>query len=101
VRAVLKLDRTGALVVDKVARGRKKSLRAVADVFAERAADSADRTVVIAHADCEADAHALEKLLRARADIGEVAHIEVGPVIGAHTGPGMVACVFWGTERES
>ncbi len=100
VRPVLKLDRQGALVVDKLVRGRKKSLRAVADIFAERADDAADKTVVIAHADCEPDAHALETLLRAKADIGEVVHIEVGPVIGAHTGPGMVACVFWGTERE-
>jgi DegV family protein with EDD domain len=100
VRPVLKLDRHGALVIDKLARGRKKSLRSVADTFAERAADPAGKTVVIAHADCEPDAHALETLLRARADIGEVVHIEVGPVIGAHTGPGMVACVFWGTERE-
>ena len=100
VRPVLKLDRRGALVIDKLARGRRKSLRAVADIFAERIDGAAGQTVVIAHADCEPDAHALEELLRARADIGELVHIEVGPVIGSHTGPGMVACVFWGTERE-
>jgi DegV family protein with EDD domain len=100
VRPVLKLDREGALVIDKLARGRKKSLRAVADIFAERADHAGNKTVVIAHADCESDAHALEELLRARADVREVVHLEVGPVIGAHTGPGMVACVFWGMERE-
>jgi DegV family protein with EDD domain len=100
VRAVLKLDCDGALVIERVARGRKKSLRALADVFAKRAHAPAEKTVVIAHADSESDAHALEALLRSTVEIGEVVHIDVGPVIGAHTGPGMVACVFWGTERE-
>lgn len=101
VRPVLKLDGQGALVIDKVARGRKKSLRTVADVFVDRCEDAATRPVVIAHADCPDDARALESLLRDRCELGEVVHIGVGPVIGAHTGPGMVACVFWGREREA
>lgn len=100
VRAILKLDCDGALVIERVARGRKKSLRALAEIFAKRAHGPAENTVVIAHADSEADALLLETLLRANHEIGEVVHIDVGPVIGAHTGPGMVACVFWGTERD-
>jgi fatty acid-binding protein DegV len=28
--------------------------------------------------------------------VGDVLTLEVGPVIGAHTGPGMLAVVFWG-----
>ncbi len=99
VRPVLRLDRNGALVIDRVARGRKKSLRAVADVFAERVGPGETRTVVIAHADSPADADVLESLMRDRAELDEVVRIDVGPVIGAHTGPGMVACVFWGAER--
>jgi DegV family protein with EDD domain len=101
VRAILRLDRDGALVIERVSRGRKKSLRALADIFSKRAYLPAERTVVIAHADSEPDAHVLEALLRATSEIGEVVHIDVGPVIGAHTGPGMVACVFWGTERDA
>ena len=23
----------------------------------------------------------------------------IGPIIGSHTGPGMLALIFWGTER--
>jgi len=101
VRAILKLDRDGALVIERVTRGRKKSLRALAEIFGKRAHCPAENTVVIAHADAEPDAQVLEGLLRDTATIGEVVHIDVGPVIGAHTGPGMVACVFWGTEREA
>lgn len=99
VRPVLRFDTAGALVIDKVARGRKKSMRSLADAFAERADASAEATVAIGHAGCESDARVLEAMLRERADIGEVLHLEIGPVIGAHTGPGMVACAFWGRER--
>lgn len=101
VRPVLKLDREGALVIDRVTRGRKKSMRTVADIFAERAEVPDRRPVIIAHADCPDDARALEALLRDRCELSEVVHIGVGPVIGAHTGPGMLACVFWGKEREA
>lgn len=100
VRPVLKLSREGALVIDKAVRGRKKSMRAVADIFALRARGSENRTVVVAHGDVADDALALGAMLRERADIGEIVTIDVGPVIGTHTGPGMLAVVFWGQERE-
>jgi len=101
VRPVLRLDDKGALVIDKVVRGRKKSMRAVADTFLTRAESPEDRTVLVAHADCADDAAALEAMLRDRAEIGEVLTIDVGPVIGTHTGPGMLACVFWGAQRST
>lgn len=101
VRPVLKLSRDGALIIDKAVRGRKKSMRAVADVFAQRALGSASRTVIVAHADVAEDAAALGVMLRERADIGEIVTIDVGPVIGTHTGPGMLAVVFWGQERDT
>jgi len=100
VRPVLKLSREGALVIDKAVRGRKKSMRAVADIFAQRVLGSENRTVVVAHGDVADDALALGAMLRERADIGEIVTIDVGPVIGTHTGPGMLAVVFWGQERE-
>lgn len=101
VKPLLRVDGHGRLVVDRTVRGRKKSLRAVADAFAARAFDPSSHTVVIADADAEEDADALEALMRERADLGEVLRFHVGPVIGSHTGPGMVAVIFWGQERDS
>ncbi|MDR3686412.1 MAG: DegV family protein [Coriobacteriia bacterium] len=101
VKPILRVNGRGELVVDRTVRGRKKSLRALAEIFAKRAVDTAARTVVIAHADAEGDAAALEVLLRGSCEIGEVLTFDLGPVIGSHTGPGMVAAVFWGPERES
>jgi DegV family protein with EDD domain len=101
VKPILRVNGRGELVVDRAVRGRKKSLRALADIFAKRAVDTETRTVVVAHADSAVDAAALEALLRERVEIEQVLTFDVGPVIGSHTGPGMVAALFWGPERES
>ena len=100
VKPILRVNGDGELVVDRPVRGRKKSLRAIADTFAARAG-CVQGTVVIAHGDAPDDALTLEALLRERAEIADVLVFEVGPVIGSHTGPGMVAAVFWGPERDS
>lgn len=101
VKPILRVNGEGELVIERPVRGRKRSLRALADIFAKRAVDSASSTVVVAHADAEDDAAALVALLRERAEICQVLTFDIGPVIGSHTGPGMVAAVFWGPERES
>ncbi len=101
VKPILRINRDGELLVDRSVRGRKKSLRAIADIFASRTDGIARGTVMIAHGDSEDDARRLEGLLRERATIDEVLVVDVGPVIGSHTGPGMVAAVFWGQERDS
>ena len=99
VKPILRVDQHGELVVDKPIRGRKKSIRALVDAFEKRADDPMGGTVLIAHGDAPDDADLLERLLRERTGLGEVVRLEVGPVIGSHTGPGMVALVFWGRER--
>ena len=101
VKPILRVNSRGELVVDRAVRGRRKSLRALAEIFGRRAVDTAASTVVIGHADADSDAAALEVLLRGTCEIGEVLTFDLGPVIGSHTGPGMVAAVFWGPERES
>jgi len=101
VKPILRVNGRGELVVDRAVRGRRKSLRAIAEAFAKRAAATENGTVVVAHGDAAADAAVLEELLRERADIGRIVTVDVGPVIGTHTGPGMVAAAFWGTDRDS
>ena len=52
------------------------------------------------HADAEEDAKRLEALIRERVpNLGKVNIVFVGPVIGAHAGPGTIASVFMGKER--
>lgn len=98
IKPILLLDREGKLTLKRSVRGRKKSLSALIDIMAERV-DSPVGTVVVGHADAPEDAEKVRQMVVERFSPAEVLVLEVGPVIGAHVGPGMVAVSFWGAER--
>ena len=96
VKPLLHVTIDGRLEVKRSFRGRQKSMRALADLVVERAHDPASQTIAVAHGDCAEDASRLAELIAERATVADVLMMEVGPVIGTHTGPGMLAVVFWG-----
>jgi len=100
LKPIIIINREGSMAaVDKV-RGRKAALRYLADKTAENIENPAEQSVVIIHADAKEDADRLEALLRERIPtLKDVEQCFVGPVIGAHCGPGTVACCFMGRER--
>jgi fatty acid-binding protein DegV len=51
------------------------------------------------HAEVRADAERGRQALLERIAPTEILILEIGPVIGAHVGPGMVAVAFFGAER--
>ena len=55
--------------------------------------------VFISHGDCLEDARYVEEQVRQRLGVQEVRVGYIGPVIGAHSGPGTVALFFLGKER--
>lgn len=81
------------------ARGRKKALEAIADIFAKRAVRPETSTVAIAHADCEKDALLLADMLRERG-ANDVIIEYYDLCTGSHVGPGCVALFFWGKDRR-
>ncbi|MEA4848333.1 MAG: DegV family protein [Clostridiaceae bacterium] len=89
----------GLKVIDKI-RGRKKSLAALAELFVERAEEPENQTIAICHGDCEEDARYVEELIRKHCNVREVIINSMGPIIGTHTGPGVVALFFMGKERD-
>jgi len=100
LKPILTMCRDGSMTAENKIRGRKSALRYLADKTAELIEDPAGQELVIMHADAEDDAKRLEELIRERVpDLGAVERIFVGPVIGAHCGPGTVASVFMGKER--
>jgi DegV family protein with EDD domain len=101
VKPLLRIDRRGQLVIDRPVRGRKKSIRALVEAYEARVDPDGQETVLVAHGDASDDVALLEQLLAERAGVTDVMRLDVGPVIGSHTGPGMVAVVFWGQERAS
>lgn len=99
VKPVLHVDNAGHLINMAKVRGRRASLNALADKMAETAINPAEQTIFISHGDCEADAKSLGDILKARLHVKDVIINYVGPVIGAHAGPGVVALFFVGTAR--
>ena len=99
IKPVLHVDSEGHLInIDKV-RGRQASLKALVDRMEETAIDPGSLTVFISHGDCLEDAQAVAEMVKKRFGVDEVYINYVGPVIGAHSGPGTVALFYIGTER--
>lgn len=98
IKPVMHVDNEGHLVKVTTARGRKNSLKALADKFKETVLDPT-APVFISHGDCASDIDDLVEMLKERGatDIRLVTY--VGSVIGAHSGPGTVALFFLGSER--
>ena len=54
---------------------------------------------IISHGDCRGDADKVAEMVRERFGTRDVRINYVGPVIGAHSGPGTLALFYLGTER--
>ncbi|MBR5272177.1 MAG: DegV family protein [Clostridia bacterium] len=99
IKPVLHVDNEGKLISMSKARGRKAALIALADKFDELAVDKENGTVFISHADCLDDVKELEQILKSRYNVNVELISNIGPVIGAHSGPGTVALFFVAKER--
>lgn len=99
IKPVLHVDDGGKLVNIGKARGRKASLKALVDRMEETAIDPAGQTVFISHGDCMEDAEYVAGLVKERMGVQDVRINYVGPVIGAHSGPGTLALFYLGSRR--
>lgn len=98
IKPILHVDDEGHLInVDKV-RSRKGSIRALCDKYGELHVDPSI-PVFISQADCYDEADALGQMIKDRYGVKEVLVTDIGPVIGAHAGPGTIALFFVGKKR--
>lgn len=65
----------------------------------QTAIDPGAQTVFISHGDCLEEAERVADDVRKRFGVKEIIINNVGPVIGAHSGPGTMALFFMGRER--
>ena len=97
IKPIIYVDNDGHLINTSKVRGRKAAMDLLAGKLAETCIDK--DIAFIAHGDCPEDAAALEKLVREKYGVKEVITGYVGPVIGAHTGPGVLVLFFMGSHR--
>lgn len=99
VKPMLRFGTNGKLAFEKLVRGRKKSIRSLSEMLGLLSGD-ATPVVIIASAAAEPDADRLEELVSQLAPHARIVRSSIGPVIGSHVGPGMVALAFWGPDRR-
>ena len=97
IKPIIYVDNDGHLINTAKVRGRKAAIDFLATKLGETCIDK--EIAFIAHGDCAEDAAALEKVLKEKHGIKEVITGYVGPVIGAHTGPGVLVLFFMGSHR--
>ncbi len=98
IKPVLHVDDEGHLVNVKKVRGRLAALKEICSQYNELALNKED-TVFISHGDCLEDAEKIGKMLSDEYGAKIEVITNVGPVIGAHSGPGTLAVFFLGKQR--
>ena len=99
IKPVLHVDDEGHLIPVNKIRGRRQSLDALVKKMEKTVIAPEGQVVFISHGDCLEDAEYVAKQVKDKLKVKEI-HINfVGPVIGAHSGPGTIALFFMGSER--
>ena len=99
IKPVLHVDNEGHLINIAKARGRAASIKALLDKMEKTVIQPDGQTVFISHGDCLEDAEKLADMVRGKWAVADVIINNVGPVIGAHSGPGTLALFYVGSER--
>ena len=99
IKPMLHVDTNGRLEVKEKPRGRKRAMDAQMERMKKGWLPSEGPLIVIGHGDAPDRACELRDTVLKEFPDAEVYIAPIGPVIGSHTGPGMLALIFWGTER--
>ena len=95
VKPVLNLAPDGTLALKGKTRGRKPSMELLTEQFKRSIDPGAELdTVLIAHTDCESDAETFAGLVRKAVNVKHIIIMLMGPVIGAHLGPGALVLLY-------
>ena len=94
IKPVLYVDDEGHLIPVSKVQGRKRALKALVDKMVQLAPDAKNYPIFISHGDCEEDARFVESQVRKQAGADIALFNPIGPVIGAHSGPGTAALFF-------
>ncbi|MCD8154162.1 MAG: DegV family protein [Clostridiales bacterium] len=99
IKPLLHVDEQGKLESTENARGRKKAMKAQFSKMEQGWRPDISRLVFIGHGDNPEGAAQLKKMVLDRFNDADIYTADIGPVIGAHTGPGMLALIYWGSNR--
>jgi DegV family protein with EDD domain len=99
IKPIMHVDENGKLAVYEKAAGRKRSIRILAEKIIADIVEPEGQIIHISHGDCLEEARSLADMIRAALPVKDVRISYVGSVIGAHTGPGVIAVFCMGDTR--
>ncbi|MBU1094664.1 MAG: DegV family protein [Firmicutes bacterium] len=99
IKPILHVDDMGRLVPLKKARGRAFSLESMVELMKDRITEPEKQTIFISHGDCLDEAKEVGQMIQDRYHVSEIIYNHIGPIIGAHSGPGTIAIFFMGSYR--
>lgn len=98
LKPILTTDEEGGLnAIEKIA-GKRKAIKKIAEKVVETLTDTS-MPVYVLDADAPADGEMLANLIAEKRPDAKIVRQMVGPVIGAHCGPGTVGAIFVANER--
>ena len=99
IKPLLHVDDQGKLAVVEKPRGRKRAISTQIARMEQGWTPEVGTLVAIGHGDCPDGAQQLKETILSRFPDAEIVTVDIGPIIGAHTGPGMLAVIYWGSNR--
>lgn len=99
IKPLLHVDETGHLQVMGKPRGRRKAIETQLSLMRQGWTPEMGKMVAIGHGDCPADAELLRETMAQNFPEAQIHIAPIGPIIGAHTGPDMLAILYWGNNR--
>lgn len=99
IRPLISVDLNGKLMPIAKIRGQQKVYSEIVSRLISDGVDTQEQTVVIGHANCPEKAAELKKIIREKKLVKHIIIANIGPVIGAHVGNGMLALAFMGKRN--
>jgi|AGTN01.1.fsa_nt_gi EDD domain protein, DegV family len=98
VKPILKLNQEGRIVAADKVKGSKKIQRFFLDMIQQFVEEPEAQTAFVLHANNMEAAVRMKELIEENVKFAGVKIQDVGPVIGCHTGPGVLAVIFMGKK---
>jgi DegV family protein with EDD domain len=100
VKPILRLNQEGKIIAADKVKGSKKIQRFFLETIQQYVEEPEAQTAYVLHANNMNAAVRMKELIEENVKFAGVAIQDVGPVIGCHTGPGVLAVVFMGKEMK-
>lgn len=99
INPILRLNSEGRLLVAEKVRGRKATLKKIYGIIESLAVNPEEQTLFICHSDIYEEAQQFGTEIQERFGFKDVYYTYIGPTIGTHAGPGLMAAFFFGQPR--